>query len=131
MLKLCVCLIFSSLQKDLRKLEALNGNLETTKSQIILLERQRDTIRLEKKTLDQQLLTLRTARSRFKIRSEELMEMRRENNIDPEAEQMAAKQKISVSFGTLHLIQQIIFLYGLPHFNSCIFCSTISLLGEP
>lgn len=92
--------MFSSLQKDLRKLEALNGNLEATKAQIILLERQRDTIRLEKKTLDQELLTLRTARSRFKIRSEEIMEMRRENNIDPQAEKMAAKQKISVSLCT-------------------------------
>lgn len=90
--------MFSSLQKDLRKLEALNGNLEATKAQIILLEGQQDTIRLEKKTLDEELLTLRKARSKFKIRSEEIMEMRRENNIDPQAERMAAKQKISVSF---------------------------------
>lgn len=93
----------------------MNGNLETTKSQIILAERQRDTMRLEKKTLDQELLTLRTARGRFKIRTEELMEMRRENNIDPEAEQMEAKQKILVSFCTMHLIQKIIFVYVLPY----------------
>lgn len=82
----------------------MNGNLEATKAQIILLEGQQDTIRLEKKTLDEELLTLRKARSKFKIRSEEIMEMRRENNIDPQAERMAAKQKISVSFCTRQYI---------------------------